>query len=585
MPLASLLVASWAIKAKRVSFATLVVGAIVYCLLWPMFMLVRGAFVGSPFAPAPQWTLSGFRQVLSDPQLVSNITASISLSVGVMLGSLVGGTYFAVLATRFQTRLRALITPMMVVAAAVPGLFYAISWAMLANPNAGMLSRFFTLIGIGAINPWINALSWPGLIAVGSLKVTGFAYLFLVGPMSAADRSQEDAAVISGANRFSAFFLVTVPSLAPAYFAVGMLLIVAGIQSFDLPAVLGLPVGIKTLSLRVNDYLVGSAEPNWLAANAIAVLTMAFVAVLVAIQIWALHGKDHTTVTGRSQQAGAVVLKRWGWLVDLSIVIYLVVALLAPMVQFVIGSFQPFFGVYGTWTLANYARLLNDPVGVSALNSTLLIAFVGASITVMVGFFMAYVIIREPKSGMGVLSRIGSWVPATAPGIVLSIALLSTYINTPLVRELFGTSWLMMFALMVGGIPIAVRAAEGMIAQISRELEDAAYICGSSKLSTLVTILARLCAPSLFGAWLLISLWMAGTLDIPLLLQSTASQTVATYGYALVTQGEYSVAAAAFVSFLVALAVSVIVLAGLAALIRSLLSRSQLTTKRPLFSN
>ena len=585
MSLASQLAAPWVIKAKRMAFGILVVACIVYCLLWPMFMLVRGAFVGSPFAPTPQWTLDGFRQVLSDPQLVSNITASISLSVGVMLGSLIGGTYFAVLATRFQTRLRALITPMMVAAAAIPGLFYAISWAMLANPNAGMLSRFFNLIGVGAINPWINALSWPGLIAVGSLKVTGFAYLFLVGPMSAADRSQEDAAVISGASRSSAFFLVTLPSLAPAYFAVGMLLIVAGIQSFDLPAVLGLPVGIITLSLRVNDYLVGSAEPNWLAANAIAVLTMVFVAVLVAIQIWALHGKDHTTVTGKSQQAAAVAVKRWGWLVDVSILLYLVVALLAPLFQFVIGSFQPFFGVYGTWTLANYARLLNDPVGVSALKSTLLIAFVGASITVMVGFFMAYVIIREPKSGIGVLSRIGSWVPATAPGIVLSIALLSTYINTPLVRELFGTSWLMMFALMVGGIPIAVRAAEGMIAQISRELEDAAYVCGSNKLSTLVTILARLCAPSLFGAWLLISLWMAGTLDIPLLLQSTASQTVATYGYALVTQGEYSVAAAAFVSFLISLAASVIILAGFAALIRSVLSRSQLTTKRPLFSN
>jgi len=306
---------------------------------------------------------------------------------------------------------------------------------------------------------------------------------------------------------------------------------------------------------------------------------------LVAIQIWALHGKDHTTVTGKSQRAEATVVKRWGWLLDVSIVSYLVVALLAPMVQFVMGSFQPFFGVYGTWTLANYARLLNDPVGVTALKSTLLIAFVGASITVMVGFLMAYVIVREPGSGVGVLSRIGSWVPATAPGIVLSIALLSTYINTPLVRELFGTSWLMMFALMVGAIPIAVRAAEGMIAQISRELEDSAYICGSGKLSTLATILARLCAPSLFGAWLLISLWMAGTLDIPLLLQSTASQTVATYGYALVTQGEYSVAAAAFVSFLIALAASVILLAGLAMLGRWLLLRSQLTTERRLVSN
>jgi iron(III) transport system permease protein len=571
------LVASlWTRKARVAGLKILAAAAIIYCLLWPMIMLVRGAFIGSPFASDAEWTLSGFRQVLSNPQLASNITATLLLSFGVTFGSLVAGTYFAVLATRFQTRFRGWITPMMVIVAATPGLFYAISWAMFANPNAGILSRFFTAIGLAGIGHWFNAMSWPGLIVVGAMKVTGFAYLFLLGPMSASDRSQEDAAVISGSSRFNAFFAVTVPSLAPAYFAIGMLLIVAGIQAFDMPAVLGLPVGIKTLSLQVNDYLVGYAEPNWLAANAIAVLTMVFVAILVAVQIWVLHGKDHVTVAGKSQDAATSIPKRWGWVLDLSIVAFALIALVAPVMQFVIGSFQPFFGLYGTWTLANYARLVSDPVGIGALRSTLVIAFVGASITVLAGFFMAYVITRAPASAIGILARIGSWVPATAPGIVLSVALLFTYINTPFVRDLFGTPWLMMFALMVGAIPIAVRAAEGMIAQISRELEDAAYVCGSNALSTLIGILARICAPSLIGAWLLISLWMAGTLDIPLLLQSTNSQTVATYAYSLFTQGEFSLAAATFVSFLVLLAVSTLILAAMISLFRTIANRSQL---------
>lgn len=568
--------------ARRAGFRLLVAAAIIYCLLWPMVMLVRGAFIGSPFASDTVWTTSGFRQVLSDPQLVSNIGASLLLSFGVTVGSLIGGTCFAVLATRFQTRLRGWITPMMVVAAATPGLFYAISWAMLANPNAGIVSRLFASVGLGSIGQWFNAMSWPGLIIVGSLKVTGFAYLFLVGPMSAADRSQEDAAVISGASRINAFFTITLPSLAPAYFAVGMLLIVAGIQAFDMPAVLGLPVGIKTLSLRVNDYLVGYAEPNWLAANAIAVLTMLFVAILVTIQIWVLHGKDHVTVAGKSQQGARLRPRRWGWVLDLAILAYALIAIVAPVAQFVIGSFQPFFGLYGAWTLDNYARLFSDPVGIGALQSTLVIAFVGASITVLAGFFMAYVITRAPGSGIGILARIGSWIPATTPGIVLSVALLFTYLSTPFVRELFGTHWLMMFALMVGAIPIAVRAAEGMIAQVSRELEDAAFICGANVLPTLIGILARLCAPSLIGAWLLISLWMAGTLDIPLLLQSTRSQTVATYAYSLVTQGEFSLAAAIFVSFLVLLAACTLALILLYLLIRMLMNRPRLLAAEPL---
>ena len=276
-------------------------GALIYLLLWPLVMLVRGAFTGSPFANSAQWTFDGFRTVLGDPRLPGNIGASMLLSVSIALGSVVLATYFTVVATRVRTRLRPLITPMMVLIAATPGLFYAISWAMLANPNAGIVPRLLAAAGLGAIGHMFNAFSWPGMICVGVLKVTGFAYLFLIGPMGAADRSQEDAAVIAGANRAQAFIGITIPLLAPAFFAVVMLLIVFGIQVYDLPAVLGMPVGIEPLSLRVNNYLVGTSTPDWGAANAISVLTIVLVAALVLLQAAVLRGKDH--VTDRRQVA------------------------------------------------------------------------------------------------------------------------------------------------------------------------------------------------------------------------------------------------------------------------------------------
>src|SRR5690606_32162742 len=142
-----------------------------------------------------------------------------------------------------------------------------------------------TALGLGSWGAAFNALSWPGLILVSILKVTGFAYLFLIGPIGAADRSQEDAAVIFGTSRLRAFFAVTLPSLAPAYFATGMLLLVFGIQTFDMPAVLGVPVGITPLSVLVNDYLIVNTRPDWASAAATAVLTTLFVVALVAIQL------------------------------------------------------------------------------------------------------------------------------------------------------------------------------------------------------------------------------------------------------------------------------------------------------------
>ncbi len=548
----------------------LAAGAIVYFLLWPMVMLVRGAFAGSPFAPSPQWGLAGFRTVLSDPRLLANFRSSLALSVGVAVGSVILATYFAVLATRVKTRLARAITPMMVLIAATPSLFYAISWAMLANANAGILPRLLRTVGLDAIAQPLNAVGWPGMLTVGSLKVSGFAYLFLIGPMGAADRSQEDAAVLAGASRPQAFLGITVPLLAPAYFAVVMLLVVFGIQVYDLPAVLGMPVGIETLSLRVNDYLVGASTPDWAAANAISVLTMTFVALLILIQAAVLRGKDHVTVGGKSRATGADRPRRFGWLVDLSIAAFALIALIAPVAQFVLGSFQPFFGLYGAWTLANYNAVLSDPVGIGALGTTLATAFVGAPATVLAGFSIAYLILRRPASTLGALARIGSWVPATAPGIVLSVALLATYIATPLVRNLFGTPWLMILALGVGAIPLAVRGAEGMVAQVSRELEEAAHICGAGRTDAAIGVVARLCAPGLLGAWLLIALWMAGTLDVPLLLQSSRSQTVATYAFSLFTSGQVSQAAAVFVAYLAILAASAGIAAVLVLILRHL---------------
>ncbi len=531
---------------------TLAAAAICYLLIWPIVMLLRGAFMGSPFAAVHVWTLDGFRTVFGDPRLARTIATSLVLSLSVAFGSVTLATGFAVIRTRLPARLACMITPTMVLIAATPALFYAISWAMLANPNAGVIPRLLTAIGLGSIARLFNALSWAGLIGVGILKVSGFAYLFLIGPVAAADRSQEDAAVIAGASRMGAFLGITVPLLAPAFFAVLMLLIIFGIQVYDLPAVLGLPVGIETLSLRVNDYIVGTSTPDWAAAHAASLLAIALVAALLAVQTAVLRGKSHVTMGGKAAPAPRRGERRPGWTlaVDAWILIYCLVALVLPASQFVIGAFQPFFGLYGVWTLANVRAVLDDPVGVQALGTTLATSLVAAPLTVLCGFFMAYAMARTPRGLLAILSRVGSWVPATAPGIVLSVALLATYIATPGLRALFGTPWLMVLALGVGGTPIAVRAAEGMIAQVAPDLEDAAFICGAGRVAAAVGIVARLCAPSLIGAWLLIALWMAGTLDVPLLLQSNDSQTVATYAFGLLNAGEIARAAAVFVIYL-----------------------------------
>ncbi|MFI5011685.1 MAG: ABC transporter permease [Hyphomicrobiales bacterium] len=528
-------------------FAVLLIG---YFLIWPLIMLAFGALRTSPFGTAGTWTLSGYATVISDhrtlPTLVATIVyAGVSTACCMLLG-----LYFATVATRFSTALHRLITPAMVVLVATPRLFYALSWGMLGNSNSGLFASALHRLGVGQLPDWATVYSWPGLLLVTSLKLTGFAYLLLYGPVSRIDLSLEDAAVMAGVARHRAFFDVTVTALTPALLAAGMLMFVDVLQVFDLPAVLGMPAGIHTLPIRVNDYLLETTQPNWAAASALSTIIVVVIAILLVVQRRMMRDRDFVTIGGKAGSSSRADIGRWRIVVDISILAFLLIAILLPIAQVALGSFQPFFGLYGVWTLANYRTAVGDPDVVRALWITLAIAVVGGFITVVASFGMAHLMQRRPNTPLAILSRIGSWVPATAPGIVLSLALLWSYLNTPIVRQLFGTPWLMLFALVVGSIPIGVRTCEGIVAQVGREVEEAARICGARNVTAIAEITARLCTPSLLAAWFLVGLNISGTLDIPLLLQSINAQTVATMTYQLYTYGKVPQAAAVYCLYL-----------------------------------
>jgi iron(III) transport system permease protein len=552
--------------------------AILYFLVWPLAMLVVSAIRTSPYGTKGRWTLDGFATVLSDSWIAPTLTSTVFYAAVSTVGCMLLGFYFATVTTRMATPLRWLVTPAMVILIATPRLFYALSWGMLGNPNSGLVARALHGIGVQQIPDWMTVYSWQGLLLVTALKLTGFAYLMLYGPVSRADRSFEDAAVISGVARPRAFIDITLTSLTPALLAASMLIFVDVLQVFDLPAVLGMPAGIHTLPIRVNDYLLESAEPNWAAASALSLVIVIVVAILLLVQRAIMRDNDYITIGGKSNFASVAPIGKWRWAVDASILGFITIAILLPILQIALGSFQPFFGLYGVWTLDNYRNSLSDAIVVKTLRDTLAITVFGGLFTVAGAFGMAYVMQRRPGTVLAHLSRIGSWVPAVAPGIVLSLALLWSYLNTPLVKQLYGTPWLLLFALIVGSIPVAVRTLEGIVAQVGPEVEEAARVCGAGYYLAICETTARLSLPSLVAAWFLVGLAISGTLDIPLLLQSANSQTVATLTYARYTYGQVSQAAAIYCLYLILAFGAVGVAVAIGAAVRTL--RHSLTHTR-----
>jgi ABC-type Fe3+ transport system, permease component len=542
---------------RRLSIG-LALGVMGYFLIWPLVMLMIGSVRTSPLGDGA-WTLDGYVRAFSDPQTYLRLLNSLLYAAVTTVVGLSIATFFAIMSTRVQTRLRRLITPIMVLLAVTPRLFFALSWGMLGAAESGLIGKGLGLLGASSVAEQINVFTWPGLLVVSCIKMVGYSYILLLGPISRMDRSLEDAAVLSGSSRLRALTGITIPMLAPAFLATGILVFVLGLQVFDIPAVIGMPAGIMTLSLHVNDYLVGGIRPDFVSATALSLVFVAVIVILLLVQKRILNRKSFATMTGKSATVSFAKAGRWAPLVDLSIFVFFLFAIALPLAQIVLGSFQGYFGVYGNWTVRHYAEVIADNDMVQTLLVTLGIAVFGGLVTVLAAFGMTYGIQRSRSRATRWLLSLGSWVPLMAPGIVLSVALLWAYLATPFVRELFGTPWLLLFALAVASIPIAIRALEGVVAQVSPTLEDAARMSGAGFLRAVKDVTARISAPSLLGAWLLVGLIMSGLLDVPLLLKTTGSQTVPTAAYSLYWDGNVAGAAALYCTYMLMVVLTILV--------------------------
>ncbi|WP_350353463.1 ABC transporter permease subunit [Microbacterium sp. A8/3-1] len=120
----------------------------------------------------------------------------------------------------------------------------------------------------------------------------------------------------------------------------------------------------------------------------------------------------------------------------------------------------------------------------------------------------------------------------------------------------------MTLVLIVATIPVSSRIAEGALAQLSPELEEAGRTSGAGSWRVLLTIVLRLIIPSFLSGWFLSALFISGNLAVPMLLAPPGLQPVSLTAYQEFLLGNMSQGAALFMIILIA-AMVVLAIAGL----------------------
>ena len=378
----------------------------------------------------------------------------------------------------------------------VPDVPLILAWILLLDPNFGFLNTLAKSLPF-IDGPPFNPYSFWGIVWV-HLATGGiwFKVMLLTPIFRRLGASLEEAAHVAGADTFTTLRTVTFPVLSPIILAIAALSFIRGLESFNTELLLGAPVGIYVYATRIYDY-TRQEPPAFGEATALGSVFLLVLAVLAFFYHRHLRGKSFTVVSGRDYSTQRVRLGKWRYLALGGCLLDFFVMMALPLIFLFIGSFMRrygFFNLKSPFTLTHWQNLLSDPVFLSSLKNSLIIASATALAGILLYSTVAYLVVSRRIQTAYVLDLL-CWLPWVVPGILMSLGLLWIFLATPLRAVFYGSVWGIALALTIKDSPVSTQAFKAAFLQLGPDLEEAARVSGASWGNIYRKILMPLVAP------------------------------------------------------------------------------------------
>ena len=470
----------------------------------PIAFLILNSFNLARPGESAVYSLENWERAFADRGVWTALWNSFSLGVVRTLIGLVLGVGFAWLLARTDLPGVNVIEFLFRIELFVPGLPYTLGFILLMDPNFGLVNEIAKSLPF-VNGPLVSIYSFWGIVWV-HLAAGGVAfYVFLLTPLfRRLGASLEEAGRMSGANHFTVLRRITMPVLAPGILGVTMLVFVRALEAFEVELLLGPQAGIQVYSTKIYNFLRDD-PPRFGEATALGSIFLVTMVGLALVYRAAISGRDYTTVTGRDFSTARTRLGPLRWVAFGACILWMVVALAAPMTFLVLGSFMRrygFFHIPDPFTGRNWERMLVDPVFTSSLQNSLIIAVCVGVGTMLLYTLIAYYIIRSGSRTAAVVDAL-TWLPWAVPGILMSLGLLWLFLATPIRALLYGSVMGIILAIIIRDSPVATQLMKAAVLQVSRELEESAKMSGAGWVTMYWRILVPLLAPSAFTVGLL----------------------------------------------------------------------------------
>ena len=507
-------------------FAILVlVMLLVFLSLYPLLMLFYGSLHTTPPGIAGTFNLAGYGRVLTWPTVVL-FANTIGISLIKTLVSLLLAVIFGWIIARTDTPMRGALEVLITLPFFVPPILTALAWGMLGNPQVGIINIAWQAL-TGSQEPVINVYSYAGVVWHMLQYSTAFLFLFVVEAFRGMDPALEEASRMCGGRQWRTFRSVTLPLMAPAITTGFLLSFIRGLENFESPLFFGTPARIDVVTTEIYNAIHQQAVPDHQFASALGFAIMVLMLFLVIWQRRVLRDRNFQTITGKGYSPRIIKLGGWRWVTFAFCLAFFLVSVVLPIGQLLLGSFFKFFGFYqlDSLTLDHYRSVFGNDEIWRAFGNTFLLGFCGASVTMVLGGIVAYVVTRTRWSGRHLIDLL-AWLPWMMPGMVLGVGFLWAFAFLPKGITIYGTMWALMIAYVALGTPISVRVMSTAYHQLSFDLEECSRVHGASWWQTLWRILIALTWPSFAVGWVLTFFGIMRELSASVLLYSTGSEVL-----------------------------------------------------------
>ncbi|WP_327139990.1 ABC transporter permease [Nocardia sp. NBC_01327] len=348
-----------------------------------------------------------------------------------------------------------------------------------------------------------------GMAAIMSCEIFTFLYLLLRNRLDAVPASLDEMAAVAGASAGQRFRLVLAPLLSPTYALGALIVFIRAAGEFGTPVTLGNRIGFPVLVSEIyGNVTIDPLNFPRAAAFSTVLLTM-------GMTVWGLQqwmSRREVPFGGRVARRTRVDTGWWtapGWL---WIGLVLLISVLVPYISIILGAMTVLRSKppsMDNLTFDYFARVLRPGRGLDALQNSITLALIAATVATVLAVACAMVIARRrgaetraratARRGIDLLGI----APDTVPTIVLVIGFIFLW-NAPwLPFTPYNTRAMVVLAYVVITLPVVLQNVKVAYAAVDDKFLEAAATSGATAWQTLWRITIPLLMPGIVAGWLL----------------------------------------------------------------------------------